>query len=246
MKKIIADLKPHIRQLSVNNLLYALIKNHIKIKNIRLEPVYNDVVKGATIVDIWSRGKTIYVAINVFKIKVFTPLHEKYLVYEKNDLTNALESLKLGVKTLLYRYVFGSSYFQQLIKDNIYLRAFNSRSTIANIMTIIYKQLTEDYTVIADYERKIEVVANKPSMVGKSYIDSIYLGTYRRQYMHIISIKVFFSSWPSQKNNLDTVIEKLDKLQAQIECLGVKLKIEASNLSKTAKNSSFYLGDYSL
>lgn len=59
-------------------------------------------------------------------------------------------------------------------------------------MTTAYKQLAEDYTTIVDYERKIEVVANKPSMVGKSYIDSIYLGTYRRQYMHIVSIKVFF------------------------------------------------------
>ena len=246
MKKIIADLKPYVRQLSVNNLLYVLISNHIKIKNIRLEPVYGDTVKDATIVDIWSRGKTTYVAINVFKIKVFAPLHEKYLIYEKNDLTNALSSLKIGVKNLLYRYVFGSSYFQQLTKDNIYLKAFKHRLTIANIMTTAYKQLAEDYTTIVDYERKIEVVANKPSMVGKSYIDSIYLGTYRRQYMHIVSIKVFFSSWSSQKNNLDVVIEKLQKLQAQVESLGVKLKIEASNLSKTAKNSSFYLGDYSL
>lgn len=246
MKQFITALKPFIRQLSVNNLLHILVSNNIRIKDIRLEPVYENVVKDQTIIDIWDQQKKICIAINVFKIKIFSPLHEKYLSYARNNQVVAMETLKVGVKTLLYRYIFGSNLLQQIIKENIYLKTFHNRLTIANIMTTVYRLFAESYTVVVDYERKIRSIPNKPSMVGRSYISNIYLGTYRKEDLDVISVKILFSSVVSQRNNLMDIKQELNRIQNQFDNLSISFELQDENFFQTSKNSSLYLGDYSL
>ena len=239
------NIKPYIKNISLNNLLSILSYHNIKTLNIRLVPIFANTASNSTILDIYTKNENIYIEINIFKIKIFSHLENNYQYYTQNNYINSIDCMKSGLKSLLYRYVFGSNLYQILTKKNIYLRTFSYNLTIDNMINNLYKLFAEDYVTIITYNKNLNIVSTKPSYTGKAYLNDIYLGSYIKFDTYTIDMNFIFISESARVRSINSIKEKIEFFKKNIYNIHIKINIKYNSIEES-KGLLDYVGKLKL
>lgn len=238
----IHNLKKIMGTMSIGQLVNVLLNHNVRIENIRFLPVLISSSSISTVLDIFIDDERLYVKINVFKIKSFSEIEyifERSVLYNNN---NNINSIINGVENLLPIQAFEGKKVEAFIENKVKLIDYQ---TIDNLICLIYQELREDYCVCINYERISDISLLNPSIIGKSYINSISLGGKIKTDCYIIKIRLIKST----DYNIESEIKKIEsRIVPILDKFSNVFKLETSITStdKTDKEKIDYIGQYSL
>ena len=234
-----------IDKLSINNLINILKKNGVSVNDIRLISQLSTASIGSTILGIYRKNNLIYIKINIFKIDVFSELENCRDHYINEEYNHLLITLEYVLNNLSSLYVLGVEKLLSLLKYD--LNSLTNKSKMICFINAINQELCEDYpSTIVNCVRKMCRFPCKPNIVGKSFINDIYLGSFVMLDSYIIEIELFLMSSKNNNMHLGIIRSKIMKLAIKMNIGHYELKFLCSFHDKTPKNYLLYIGSYTL
>ena len=234
-----------IDKLSINNLINILNKHDVSLDSVRLVPQLSTASAGSTMLGIYKKKNLIYIEINIFKIDIFSELEnskDNYINKKYYNLSVILEHVLNDLTTL---YVLGSEKLLRLLKHN-YNSLINNSKMICFINGI-NQELCEDYPAsIVNCKRGICIFHCKPNIVGKSFVNDIYLGSLVKLDSYVIEIELVLMSCKNKNKHLSIIRNRIKRLAAKMINEPYEIKFICSFLDKTPKKNQLHIGSHTL